>query len=415
MRAVVEERLDPRSTAFQTHIDRCLGCRACETVCPSGVEYGSLLELARAEAARARRPPLLTRSILRVFRSPQATRLVLVSALAFRLTGLPALALRFLPARGPLRRVRFALAMLTSTEPWRRKGGASKQPQGPVERRVSAVEPSRATEQEKHAANGRAGERSAKAKSTAVTPHVAVLEGCVQRWLFAPTNAATVRVLEVNGCDVRRAPGQGCCGALHAHGGDLRAARELARRNVDAFSAAGVDFIAVNAAGCGAAMKEYGQLLADDPQYAARAKSVAACVRDVSELLAERGPVTGAPLPVTATYDAPCHLVHGQRVSQPPKAVLGSIPELTLRPLEGEEECCGGAGIYGLTHAELGGRIGSDKAEAVKRTCADVVVTSNAGCAMQIGAVLRVEGSHVRSVHLVEVLDESYRRAGYYP
>jgi glycolate oxidase iron-sulfur subunit len=162
-------------------------------------------------------------------------------------------------------------------------------------------------------------------------------------------------------------------------------------------------------------MKEYGRLLAADPLYVERARAVAARVRDVSELLAECGPVTGASVPVAATWDAPCHLVHAQRVSRPPKAVLASIPGLGLRPLDGEEECCGGAGIYGLTHAELGGRIGGDKVDAVKRSGADVVVTANPGCAMQMGALLRLDGSRVRAVHLVEMLDESYRRAGYYP
>jgi glycolate oxidase iron-sulfur subunit len=430
MRAVVEGRLDPRSGAFQTHIDRCLGCRACETVCPSGVEYGSLLELARAEAARARPlagaglrsggklfpPDLLPRAMLAVFRSHFVTRAVMVLSLAFRLTGLPGLIARVLPPIGPLRRARFALAMLASTEPWRRPKGSvrSRREEGPVASRVSAVEPGggggvAASAPASTPASARAPRRGG------IVPRVALLGGCVQRWLFAPTNAATVRVLEVNGCRVERVHGQGCCGALHAHGGDLRTARALARRNVDVFSESGVDFIAVNAAGCGATMKEYGRLLAADPLYVERARAVAARVRDVSELLAERGPVTGASLPVTATWDAPCHLVHAQRLSRPPQAVLASIPDLGLRPLDGEEECCGGAGIYGLTHAELGGRIGRDKIDAVKRTGADVVVTANPGCAMHMGALLRLDGSRVRAVHLVEILDESYRRAGYYP
>jgi glycolate oxidase iron-sulfur subunit len=408
MRAVVEERLDPGSGAFQMHIDRCLGCRACETVCPSGVEYGSLLELARSESAAARRPPLVTRGILALFASHLATRVALVAALAFRLTGLPALGVRLLPRRGPLGRIRFGLAMLAASDPWRRSGRKRRRSDdATVESRVSVLEP------------GRPGDGAVQAEPRprrgAVVPKVALLDGCVQRWLFAPTNAATVRVLQVNGCRVERVRGQGCCGALHAHGGDLRAARALARRNVDAFTMADVDVIAVNAAGCGAAMKEYGHWLADEPMYATRARWVAGRVRDVTEVLAERGPVTGAPLPLTATWDAPCHLVHGQRVSRQPKAVLGAIDGLSLKPLEGEEECCGGAGIYGLTHADLGGRIGRDKVEAVRRTGAELVVTANPGCAMQIGAWLRADGSRARVAHVVEVLDESYRRAGYYP
>jgi glycolate oxidase iron-sulfur subunit len=412
MRAVVEGRLDPGSGSFQTHIDRCLGCRACETVCPSGVEYGSLLELARSEAARARRPRLVSRLVLSVFRSPLAMRVALLSSLLFRLTGLPALGARLLPRRRPFGRLRFALAMLAASDPWRRPG--KRRPRGRkaapgdavVESRVSAFEPSRSRGADAGAAVGAEIVGSAK---------VGVLDGCVQRWLFAPTNAATVRVLQVNGCRVERVPGQGCCGALHAHGGDLAAARALARRNVDVFGRSGVDLIVVNAAGCGAAMKEYGHLLADDPEYADRARALAARVRDVSEVLAERGPVTGTALPLRATYDAPCHLAHAQRVTRPPRTVLEAIPGLALEPLEGEEECCGGAGIYGLTHDELGGRIGRDKSAAVRRTGADLVVTANPGCAMQIGAWLRLEGSRARVAHLVEVLDESYRRAGYCP
>jgi glycolate oxidase iron-sulfur subunit len=394
MRAVVEGRLDPGSGAFQTHIDRCLGCRACETVCPSGVEYGSLLERARAEAARARSPSLLTRALLAVFGSRTAMRVAMVLSLAFRLTGLPSLGVRLLPNVRPFRRVRFALAMLAASEPWKRPSGGP--PSGDRAQGVPAAQP------------------DTRARDAA-PPRVALLRGCVQRWLFAPVNLATVRVLETNGCKVDLTEGQGCCGALHAHGGDLETARALARRNVDVFSAARVDFIAVNAAGCGAVMREYGHLLAGDPAYAERAREISSRVRDASELLAARGPLPGAPVPVSATYDAPCHLQHAQRVTAPPRAVLGAIPGLDLRPLQGEDECCGGAGIYGLTHGELGERIGRDKAEAVERTGADVVVTANPGCAMQIGAWLRLSGSSTRVVHLIEMLDESYRRAGYYP
>jgi glycolate oxidase iron-sulfur subunit len=297
--------------------------------------------------------------------------------------------------------------MLAASDPWRRPGRRRAHDDSEIESRISALGPARP--------NGATSAAPRAALPDGVASKVGLLDGCVQRWLFAPTNAATVRVLQVNGCRVQRVHGQGCCGALHAHGGDLEAARALARRNVDAFSRSGVDVIAVNAAGCGAAMKEYGQLLADDPAYAERARAVASRVRDVSEVLAERGPVTGTPVPLRVTYDAPCHLAHAQRVTHPPRVVLGAIPGLALEPLEGEEECCGGAGIYGLTHGDLGGRIGRDKSAAVRRSGADVVVTANPGCAMQIGAWLRIERSRVRAVHLVEMLDESYRRAGYYP
>jgi glycolate oxidase iron-sulfur subunit len=183
---------------------------------------------------------------------------------------------------------------------------------------------------------------------------------------------------------------------------------------VDAFEAAGAETVVVNAAGCGAVMKEYGELLAGDEAYAERAARLAERVRDVSEVLAEAGPVRGAALPVEVTYDAPCHLLHAQRVSEAPLAVLAAVPGLVVRALEGADECCGGAGIYGLTHVELGGRIGRDKADAVRRTGAEVVVTGNPGCAMQIGAWLRTAADRPDVAHPVELLDESYRRAGFY-
>jgi len=227
-------------------------------------------------------------------------------------------------------------------------------------------------------------------------------------------NDATERTLRVNGCKIGESPGQGCCGALHAHAGHLEPAKALARRNIEAFERAQVDLIVVNAAGCGAAMREYGHLLASDPDYADRAVVVAAKVRDVSELLAEVGTRPGAPIAARVTYDAPCHLHHGQRVTTAPLEVMSAIPELELVPLNGAEECCGGAGIYGITHPDLGGRIGSDKANAVEASGADLVATGNPGCMMQIGALLRLRGSSIQVVHPVELLDESYHRAGYY-
>jgi glycolate oxidase iron-sulfur subunit len=389
MRAVVEGRLDPSSNAFQTHIDRCLGCRACETVCPSGVEYGSLLEMARFEAAKAKVPSGLAGSMLRVFASRAKTGFLMSLAVVLRATGVPALLARVLPDKGRLAQFRLAAAMLAASAPWRASRASRRDRRGSAASVIATA-------------------------AGAPRPRVGLLEGCVQRGLFGRVNAATVRVLEANGLDVVQVVGQACCGALHAHGGDLEKARALARINVDAFSAAHLDLIVTNAAGCGAVMKEYAHLLASDPIYAERAHALVSRVRDVTEVLAERGPLPGAPVPMTATYDAPCHLLHAQRVARAPRAVLAAVPGLTLRALEGEEECCGGAGIYGITHPELGGQIGRDKAEAVKRSGAEVVVTGNPGCAMQIGAWLRMTGSQVRTAHPVEVLDESYRRAGFY-
>jgi len=191
-------------------------------------------------------------------------------------------------------------------------------------------------------------------------------------------------------------------------------ARNLARRNIQAFEKAAVDFVAVNAAGCGAAMKDYPHLLERDPDFAPRAHALASKVRDVAELLSRPGVVRGAEVPLTVTYDAPCHLVHAQRISTEPLDLLDGIPGLKRVPLRGQDECCGGAGIYGITHPGLGGRITRDKVRAILETGAKVVATGNPGCMMQIGAALVMEGSSVEVAHPVELLDESYRRGGVY-
>jgi len=437
MRAVAEGRLDPASDAFTTHIDRCLGCRACETACPAGVQYGFLLERARAVARQAGAPSggRAGAWLLRVFASPLGTRVAMALGRALRATGLPRLLVRLLPAR--LGMPRFGLAMLAGSAEWAglreklKAGGGEGGPAAPFPRPgdraappslpgggtagatagggagVAASTSSPALARE---AGPGAGGAPAPARGRAV--RVAVLTGCVQEGLFARVNRATEAVLAANGCTVVPVPAQRCCGALHAHGGDLEQARALARANIDAFEQAGVDWIVVNAAGCGAAMKEYGELMAGDPAYAARARALAGRVKDVAELLVELGPVRGAALPLRVTYDAPCHLHHAQRITRAPLDLLATIPELDLVPLPGAEECCGGAGIYGLTHPDLGGRILTDKVEAVRSTGAEVVATPNPGCMMQIAAGLLLAGDDTPVVHPIELLAESYRRAG---
>ena len=394
MLAVVDGRLDASSHAFQLHIDRCVGCRACETVCPSGVQYGALLELAREEVVRAGGTRWHTRLLLAVFARPTLTRVAMITARVVRATGLPALAAKRLPSWRWLRGIRLSAGMLAASARWRGLKRASHEAAAGTA--VPAV-----VEGEKLAA---------------AAPHgvAALLRGCVQEGLFGRVNEATARVLGANGVKVVEAPNQVCCGALHAHGGDLEGARALARRNIDAFEAAGSEVVVVNAAGCGAAMKDYGHLLEHDPLYAARAVRMAAAVRDISEVLADRGPRTGAAVGLTVTADAPCHLLHAQGVAKAPAAVLGAVPGLKVVPLRAADECCGGAGVYGMTHPDLGGRIGADKVAAVAETGADVVVTGNVGCVMQIGAGLRMAKLPCRALHPVELLDESYRRAGFY-
>lgn len=406
MQAVVEGRMNPAADAFHTHIERCLGCRACEPVCPSGVAYGHLLELARRVGREVRPPPLIARLALRVLGTPWLARPALLAARLLRALKLAAVVARLGPRSGPPGPLRLGMAMLAASAPSRLPGRTRPrqtrpEPAGPDHSRPARAPASRAPEPPP---NPRPDTR----------PTVGVLLGCVQAGLFSRVNRATVRVLRANGYTVTAVPDQGCCGALHAHAGDLEAARRMARNNVDAFHAAGVDFLAMNASGCGAAVAEYGTLLAGDPAYAAKAAKIAARSRDISQLLADRGPVPGAPVHLSATLDAPCHLLHAQGVDGPPNAVLAKVPGLQVLPLPNAAECCGGAGIYGITQRELGSRIGGDKVKSVLSTGADAVVTGNPGCMMQIGAGLRLAGRPLAILHPVELLDESYRRAGLY-
>ena len=386
MQAVVEGRLEPSSEAFRTHIDRCLGCRACEPVCPSGVEYGTLLELARETATKAAPQGLPTRFLLKVLGTRALRSPFFFIGRLLRGTGLATLGATVLPSYRPFRALRLVLAMLASTTRW----------QPMVSEKATS-------------GNTNSGGRDVGRES-----RVAVLLGCVQEGLFTRINSATVRVLEANGYEVVLVEGQDCCGALHAHGGDLECARILARSNIRAFEASGADLIAVNAAGCGAAMKDYGILLEGDPDFVQRAKGVAASVRDVTEILASSGPRIGASVPCKIAYDHPCHLLHAQGVEQAPITVLEAVPDAEVHLVEGAEECCGGAGIYGITHPKLGGLIGEDKVSAVRACSADAVATPNPGCMMQIGAGLRLEASTEGVLHPIELLDESYRRAGFY-
>jgi glycolate oxidase iron-sulfur subunit len=392
MQAVVEGRLDPGSDAFRTHIDRCLGCRACEPACPSGVEYGILLEHARETAIAARPPGLLTRALLRVMGSRRARGVFFLGGRLMRATGFAAVGARVLPRGRVLGSAKLGLAMLASSVGWKAP------PDGARGDMTAAVAASPASGSPAPQRRGRVG----------------MLTGCVQEGLYDRVNQATARVLRANGFDVVPVSEQDCCGALHAHAGALAGARELARRNIDAFEAAGVDTVVVNAAGCGASMKQYGILLEDDARYAERAERFSAGVRDVSEVLAEAGPREGAAVPCRVAYDHPCHLLHAQGIRDAPLQVLATVPGIDVRVVEQADECCGGAGIYGITHPDLGGQIGGDKVRAVRRAEADAVATPNPGCMMQIGAGLRLEGSTTGAVHPVELLDESYRRAGYY-
>ncbi|MEK6284899.1 MAG: heterodisulfide reductase-related iron-sulfur binding cluster [Acidobacteriota bacterium] len=380
MRGVVEGKI-ALGDAFISHIDLCLGCRGCESVCPSGVPYGHLLEAARAEvakekAARGSWSEAVLRFVLgKVFTRPWLLRSALAVARGFRDSGLARAAFKANLLRG---RLRFALALLL----------ASRSPVGRINSRRKA-------------------RTDVIAKGAT---RVAVLRGCVMEGLFRETNRATERVLVRNDCQLVSADGQMCCGALHAHAGQLEMARQLARRNIEVFLKSGADRIIVNAAGCGAAMKEYAGLLADDPLFADRAVEFSSKVRDVSEFLIEAGirPPDGH-IGRRVAYDAPCHLIHAQRIAEAPIDLLRSIPGITLVPLRGFESCCGGAGIYNLQHSELSGDILKDKIARISESGADTVVTGNPGCIMQIGAGVLLSGLNVDVVHPIELLDAAYQ------
>jgi len=369
MRSLLEGTVKPDDPSVQQHIDQCLGCRACEPVCPSGVPYGQLLEATRATLRESRPTPFLARLILFVFAREWLLRPAMFFSRILAATPIPTL------LSGMKGRLGFAMAMLAST--------------------------------------GRSIERSRYRPVTrGDRGKVAILRGCVMDGLFNATNRATERVLAVNGYAMLDAPGQKCCGALHAHAGDLETARSLARRNIAAFERSGAQFIAVNAAGCGAIMKEYGHLLQDDPDWHERAARVGARVRDISELLAAAGPREGGPLPIRVTYDAPCHLQHAQRVTQAPLTVLAAIPGLELVPLHDSDQCCGSAGIYNLIEPDTSDAVLAPKLANIRATGAPWVATGNPGCLMQIGAgLIRAEIS-ARSIHPVDLLDASYATFG---
>lgn len=370
MRAVLEGQVAADDPDVGKHLDQCLGCRGCETACPSGVPYGQLLEHTRATMAAERPLPLAARAVLAVFARGWLLRPALAVARALRALGVARLASQVLPAR-----LGFPAAMLASTA---RPTPQAWTPQ-PDRQRASAT----------------------------------LLTGCVMEGLMPTLNRATERVLAHNGYALRATPGQGCCGALHAHAGDVETARSLARVNVAAFEASGAEFIAMNSAGCGAMCRSYGELLAEDAAWAERAARFSAKVRDVSELLADAGPRPTPPTaaPTAVAWDAPCHLSHAQRVVAPPLRVLSAIGSAAVRPLPDSDQCCGSAGIYNLVQPDVASRVLAPKLAQIAQAGVEVVATANPGCLMQIGGGLVASGSDVQARHPVELLDAAYAAA----
>jgi len=363
MRALERGDLEVTDTALAYHLDRCLGCRACEPVCPSGVRYGHGLEAARSRITTTRGLPVLARLALWALTTSGVSNVVYWFARLLRATGIP----RLLAGSG---RFGFSMGMLAATKPVK-------------------------------------GVTSTTLHRASPTSTALLFRGCVQQGLFSHVHDATIRTLAVNGHEVREVTGQGCCGALHAHAGLLEEARALARTNIAAFGD-GDEPIVVNSAGCGALMKEYGHLLGE-----AAGERFSRRVRDVTELLAP-APVPGAPLDLHVAYDPPCHLLHAQGIAVPPLKLFAAIPLLELVQVPGAAECCGSAGLFTLLEPEMSRAVLAPKIARLREAAPQVVATGNPGCLMQLGAGLAAARIRAQVRHPVELLDDSYRAAGRY-
>ena len=384
MKAVNEGRLEitPRVTA---HWDACLQCRACEAVCPSGVPYGRIMEKTRSQMLTQKTGSSASKPVSRLF-----LRAALPHPLRLRLA---AHVIRIYQRSGLQKMVRASHALNIFP-------GNLAELEGQLPNIQGAFFGPR---KDKFPARGLP--EGAPPKLT-----VGLLSGCVMPLVQGDTMAATVRVLTLNGCDVVVPLGQGCCGALNVHGGDLEYGRIMARRNIDVFLESGVDRIVVSSAGCGSAMKEYHELLADDPSYAEPARRFSELTQDITELLVSlpfRRPK--ASLNRKVTYQDPCHLVHAQRITAAPRQILQSIPGLELIEMEEAAMCCGAAGLYSVLQKDLASSILARKMGHILATGAEQVVTANPGCMMQIEQALCSNQKIGRVVHVVDVLDEAYR------
>jgi glycolate oxidase iron-sulfur subunit len=370
----------PVNDSYVEHIDLCLACRACESACPSGVQYGRLVEAARAEIEHALHRPArirLLRNLLfrHLLPSPWALRIMGLALYAYQHLGLArmARALRIIPVR-----LRNLDALAPDAQPpffFRYYG-----------KTLPALGESRY--------------------------RVALLGGCVANISFARLNEATVRVLQKNGCEVSIPADQTCCGALHVHAGRRSDARELARRNIDSILKGGYDAVITNAAGCGSTLKEYGELLEHDASYASRAREFSSLIKDVTEFLAAMELRPGMrELPLTVTYQDSCHLAHGQKVRAAPRKLLRAIPGLTFKEMALPDTCCGSAGIYNVVHTDIAMSLLEKKMDRARQIGADVIATANPGCMLQLAAGVRKFGGPPRVAHVVELLDEAYADA----
>ena len=368
---------EPMNDEMVRHWDLCLGCMACVTACPSGVQYDKLIESTRQQVERRYERRADDRAfremIFQFFPYPNRLRAIAAPMRLYQRFGIG----DKLRRAGVMQRI-----------PARMRAMEALLPDLPKEEKIPDL-------------TGPVGEKRRR---------VGVLTGCVQRVFFSHVNAATVRVLAAEGCEVV-APKQGCCGALSTHAGREEESLDFARKTIDTFEGLDLDNVVVNAAGCGSTMREYGYLLRDDPEYAERAKAFSAKVRDVSEFLQELGPVAERnPLPVTAAYHDACHLAHAQGVRKQPRQTLKQIPGMDVKEIREAEICCGSAGIYNMVEPEPAAELGERKANNILKTGAQIIVTSNPGCMLQIQSSLKKMGhGGLPMAHPVEVLDASLR------
>jgi glycolate oxidase iron-sulfur subunit len=370
----------PIGPSYIEHIELCLACRACETACPSGVQYGKLVEAARSEIEAGIKRPLVTRLLRRfvfghLLQSPRTLKIAGAMLYLYEASGM-----RRLVRSSGLLRLFGKLESLESLAP-------------PAESPFFFAQIGKTFPAE--------GERRYR---------VAFLAGCIANVSFARLNEATVRVLQKNGCEVVVPAGQNCCGALHVHSGLREEARELARTNIRAVADGGFDAIITNAAGCGSTLKEYDELLEHDPEYAEKARQFTHLMKDVNEFLAsiELNPNMGT-LPIDVTYQDSCHLAHGQRIRTQPRKLLRAVPGLVLREMPMSDLCCGSAGIYNVLQNEMAMTILKSKMDYVNMTGAEVIVTANPGCMLQLKAGAKLHGKGQRVAHVVEILDEAYK------
>ena len=374
----VEESAIPLSDTVRTHFDRCLGCMACVTACPSGVRYDLLIESTRAKVEDQTKRSFFDRLfrdfVFSIFPYPERLAILRMPLQLYVRSGMQALVrrsgiLNLLPAR---------LQQLADLAP-----------------------PAAANEDLPAHVDATGNKRM----------HVGLVAGCVQRVFFPNVNAATLRVLSAEGCEVDVPQGQGCCGALSLHSGREEEAKRFARALIDRFDEKPYEAIVINAAGCGSAMKGYGDLFADDLAYREKAVRFASRVRDVNELLAGLEPrAPRGRIEARVAYHDACHLAHAQRIRAEPRRLLQQIPGLDVCEIPDGDQCCGSAGTYNLFEPESAREIGDRKADNVLKTGTRLIASANPGCTLQIQARLRARGESIESMHPIELLDQSIRR-----